>query len=257
MINKIIFSFLSIFFTSLIYSQDLAEEMFKKNHKWGIEAAYSSMYVTNQQNSVNYEFVNSKASNFGLIYNVYQTGKINVSLGLVRTSRYYSSFWALQKEDGFSSDWNTSYNLGVFHEWNVPIQVEYIFPFKKGNNNFTGFIGFGPQFSFHGHVNGYGGTGLQDPDDPIGFLMIDDYDHFMSVGMNFTVGTNIQVGNAFLLRPFINYYYQPDNLYTLVVNTVGLKESPHTISRHRLTGNYLKFGMQIIPARNWFKKSKK
>src|SRR5690625_130883 len=250
--KKAIFFIFSMFFIQQISSQHLAENLFKKNHKWGVEIGYSSMYTTNQDNSMNFEFLNSRASNIGLIYNVYQLNKINFSLGLVLTSRNIPTVNALKEYDGFSGDWNEELTTSPIHEVNIPLQVEYIFPFKKGHEGFTGFVGFGPQLSFHKHVYGYGTNGLADPDDPVGYVKTEDYDYFMSVGVNFTVGTNIQVGNAFLLRPFINYHYQPDNLYTIVVNTVGLKESPHTISRHRATGNYLKFGMQIIPTRNWF-----
>ncbi|HLS31142.1 MAG TPA: hypothetical protein VK021_09820 [Flavobacteriaceae bacterium] len=234
-------------------TSDLAENLFEKNHKWGITLGYSSLYVSNQQNSISYELVNSRAFNFGFVYNMVQLGNFNVNVGLVYKKYLTESYSSIKKEDGYSSaeildkvDW------GPNKQFDISLEIEYLFPFKPGNEKFTGFLGLGTELSFHKKMYGYGTSGLSDPDEPIGFVEVFDFDHIISVGVNFTAGTNIQVGNAFMLRPFITYHYQPDNLYTVTVNTVGLRVSPHTISQHRITGNYLKFGLNIIPGRGLF-----
>lgn len=237
----------------------LAEYLFSKNHKWGIVAGYTSMSVTNAPNSVSFELANTKGSAFGLTYNAAQIGNVNLSLNMLYTSHQFSFFSAIKAED-IEPDYDKVHagTLGIsgpYHELKISAIVEYNFAFSPTNKTFTGFVGIGPELSFQRRVYGTFSRMVYPKGydfDPVGVVGTEDYNNFMNVGVNFTIGTNIQLGNAFLLRPFITYHYQPNTLATYRVRTYKLLTSPNTVSSHHVTGNYMLFGIKIIPGRGLF-----
>ena len=232
----------------------LAEKLFNTYHKFGLHTGISSLYVENEPNAVSFQLEKPRAFEIGVTYNFYQYKNYNFTASIAFRTYDLTNFEQLKKEDlNFQYDVAGDLTVGPNSQWKVNVEMNYLFKiFKKLN----GYVGIGPEVFLVRKIYGTGAalTTLEDGKE-VGFTTTDDYNKNVFFGASASLGLYIQT-KPLLLQPFFTYHYQPNKLYTETVKTQNLIVSENTVSEHHITGNYLMFGLKIIPSRSLFRSNK-
>lgn len=250
---------LAVFSFSILLGQEKAgrsaEAIFHKYHKIGITTGMSILYVTNQENAMEYKYLNQKAFNLGLTYNFYQAGNFNFKVSTLWRIYSIKSTQRLKKEDtNLPLDVAGTLTVGDYEQFLVPVMAEYFWAIgKKLSVSFS----LGPEFTIYPEDPGSGASFFVTKNGTeIGYTdKGDSKDGWLYIGVNVSLGLNIETG-PLLLRPTFTFHYQPETLYTNVVTTQNLLVSENTVSKHEITGNYVMFGISILPSRDLFRSKK-
>ncbi len=247
---------LAIFSLSLSFGQQkenfyqghIAEKIFKKYQKIGLHTGISSLYVDNEPNGMLLEFEKPRTFEIGLTYNFLQYEKFNFSISAIYRTYNLKNYSNLKKEDsGYPIDIAGWLKIGPYFEYKLNTEVQYYF--NLFNITIVN-ISVGPELTLARKI--YGTTiAITDDERAVGYTSVSDYNATTFFGANLSLGFNIKT-KPLLLQPFITYHYQPKNLFTEVVTTQNLRVSENTVTKHHVTGNYILFGLKIIPSRDLF-----
>lgn len=251
---------LAFFVMICLYGQEkeqyVAESIFEKYHKFELFAGYGILYTTNEENAADYKYSNLKAFNLGVDYNFFQIHNFNFKIGFIwRIYQIKSSRMFRHQDTGLLYDTGAIVWLGDFNQYIFPLTAEY---FIAINKNLSLNFGLGTEFLIYPEdsisgvffVAGNKGKWIGSTN------MGNSKDGFLYIGLNASVGLNIEAG-PLLLRPSFTYHYQPETLFTNVVTTQNLLVSENTVSTHKITGNYIMFGLGISLNREVFRKNGK
>lgn len=252
-------SFIFFFFSfSVLFGQEtlekkIAETIFGKYHKLELEVGGSVLFITNEANGVEYEYHNIKAFNLGLTYNFIQSGNFNFKGSVLwRIYKIRNTELFRKKDTSLPYSIYGKVKVGDFTQFLFPFQVEYFFSLTQ---KLSFFIGLGPELIIYPEDPSSGYTYVIVEDKEIGYKEVgNSKDGWLYVGLNASVGLNIEAG-PLLLRPTFTYHYQPETLFTNVVTTQNLMVSKNTVSTHEITGNYIMFGLSVTLKRGLFKKN--
>ncbi len=249
--------FAALLFCNVTLAQDEKEvdNVFDVYSKLGLIVGLDNLYTTNEPNSVSYELSTSKAFVIGLEYNFYQFKNYNLKVSALYREYNLKNYTYFKGEDfGLDFDISGVLSYGPWSQIKVPIEIQY---FKDINDELFVYFGFGPEFIIYPDDPSSGSAlGVLEDGTEVGFTEIGyNNDKSFYFGFNGAIGFGYKT-KYFLIRPFLQYHYQPEDLYTIIVTTQNLQSSPNTVSKHTIKGSYLSFGVVLNPAKSLFKKSK-
>lgn len=231
------------------------ENVFEVYSKLGLIIGVDNLYTANEPNSVSYDLSTSKAFVIGLEYNFYQFKNYNLKLSaLYRTEYNLKNYQNFKGEDiGRDFDIGGVLTFGPWSQFKVPLEIQY---FKHISDKTFIHFGLGPELIIYPDdpSSGFSLAILEDGTE-VGYSKVGYNTKEFYFGLNASIGFGIKTKH-FLLKPYFQYHYQPEDLYTIVVTTQNLQSSPNTVSKHTVKGQYLSFGVILNPAKSLFKKSK-
>jgi hypothetical protein len=231
---------------------NFAKELFQKNHKFGIDIGYNKLYTSNEYNSLDFNYPNQNAFQLGIEYNFYQYKNFNFKVGLIWRNYALVETKLLKAVDfdPFLKDTKINISVSPNHMYKLPLSAEYYLPITN-NTSFS--ISLGPEIIIYPEDPTLG-SGLYTNENNIeigykeeGFSNKSPFYFGLNTGVSFNIQTKY-----FLFKPYVNYHYQPKDLYTNVVTTQNLLQSPNTVSKHIIKGDYLGFGLVITPSKALF-----
>lgn len=247
---------LAVFSCSFLFGQaeqkaKVAEKLFDKYHKFGVFVGGGIVTTTNESNGMAYDLHNIRAGNLGVEYNFYQTYNFNFKVSLIWRTYMIKTSWVFSENTSGGPYRMWTQWSGDENQYKIPFTAEYFLPLgKKSSINF----GLGTEFLITPQYPGYGSS-IRYPGEA-GFRQRSYFSNdWFYLGFNLSIGLNIET-EPFLLKPTFTYHYQPTTLFYQIVTTQNLKVE-NTISTHEITGNYVMFGLTIIPSRNLFKGNRK
>lgn len=211
------------------------------------------MPTTNEANSASIYYPTQKAFDLGLEYNFYQHKNFNFKAAFIWRPYNLKNSSFLKKEDtGQKRDAGGNYTIGPYEQFKIPILAEYTIPLS---NKLSASLLLGPELIIYPNDDGYGSSLFETKDKiEIGYREIDkSQEKTISIGLNTGVSINLKT-KPVLIKTNLIFHYQPEPLYTVTATMQNLLQSPNTISKHTIKGNYLLFGFTIIPSKTIFKK---
>lgn len=248
---------LTLVFSNIILAQEKAftDNFFDSYTKIGLSVGTSILFTENENNAVDFEYLNINTFEIGLSYNFLNKNNFIFSTNALLRSHNNENNEKFKKEDiDKNYDFSRRIAVGTYNEYKLSLIADYFF---KINKDIFGFGGLGPEVGFASNVYSMGASFVIDNENRIerGYTEKGDYNK------NIFLGANIRLGLTFLtkpilIQPYLEYHYQPNVMYTNLVKTQNLKISQNTVSQHSYTGNYLMFGLKIIPSRSLFRNKK-
>ncbi len=236
------------------YSQSVNKE--HENYtKLGIVVGTERLFTDNQQNSVGYFYDTKKTFTIGLDYRFYSFKKFNFKAGLHFRTYLTREFYNIRSFDfGGEFDLRGLTQVGDINQYKLPLSIEYIITISK---NFDLFVGTGVELLFYEDDPTTGFLLITNPniEDQIGFLEEGNNKGQFTYGFNLSIGANLYT-KLFCFKPFVKYNIQNEDIFVNKVETVNLQVSENTTSIHKINGNYLMFGLAIIPSKQLFSKKK-
>lgn len=209
--------------------------------KLGLHLSLNIMSVSNENNSVSYEISPPKALEFGVSYKIYEAKKWKLE-----TIASYRSYSLTNKFNVKSEDIDTNRGFSGSLEFSSfeQFKLNVIPSYTIGHSNFS--IGLGPELIIYpsDFVLGtqFAGDEVVYTDD--GF----SGDGWAYWGLTSEIAYKVNTKHV-QLSLFAQYHWQQKDLYTVTVITNDLNVSPDTISQHKITGNYLAFGIRLNPTK--------
>lgn len=250
--NKKLLVHVLIFSSFLTFAQSRNNE--HDNYtRLGIVVGIESLFTDNQQNSVDYFYDTKKTFTIGLDYRFYSFKKINFKAGLHFRTYFTREFYNIKSFDfGGGIDLRGLTQVGEINQYKLPLSAEYIIPISK---NFDLFGGAGFEILFYEDDPSSGSVLINNPniENPVGYVEEGNNKSQFTYGFNVSIGANLYT-KWFCFKPFIKYNIQNEDIFVNRVDTVNLQVSENTSSLHRINGNYLMFGLAIIPSKELFGK---
>ena len=231
-----------------------AEQIYQDYSKFGLIVGMSLLYTENEPNAVDYTYITQKAFNLGIEYNILQTHRFSFRTAFIYRTYDIKNTKYIKGQD-FGEDFDVFFTSGVgpFKQFKVPLDAQYYFPINK---TLSSYVSVGPEFIIYPEDPTSGGLSIGNFDPFVGYTEEgNSKDGWLYVGANLSLGLAIKT-NIALIKPFVTYHYQPETLYTNVVTTQNLMVSENTVSKHKIKGDYLLFGIILNPAKSLYKKSK-
>lgn len=253
-LKKVMSIMLITFSCFFSYSQSVNKE--NENYtKLGIFVGAERLFTNNQQNSVGYFYDSQRTFSFGIDYRFYSLKKINFKTGLHFRTYLINNLYHIKSFDyGGEFDLIGLTQVGDINQYKLPLSAEYIITISK---HFDLFVGTGVELLFYEDDPSSGGLLINNPniENPIGFLETGNNKGQFTFGFNLAIGTNIYT-KLFCFKPYLKYNIQNEDIFVNRVETVNLQVSTNTTSFHKINGNYLMFGLAIIPSKEMFSKKK-
>lgn len=247
---KKIFLFTSLFISILAKSQN-AEILFKEKYsKVGLELGLNKMYTKNTPNPASFEWTPTTSFSFGLTYNFYQQKNYNFKVSALYSMFDKNSQFIITDNKG--NKWRSAGSDGPYNLFMFPLEAEYYF--KIANKTYFSISpGLEVTFNPYGRDEGYsldaGGIG----GGAIVKVETIEYSRNSPWYFGLNLGAAISLSTKPMLIKFnAKYHYQfEDYIYEGMATTTI--DGNTSSSKHQLTGNYLGFGISIIPNKKLFK----
>lgn len=234
------------------FSQSFNNE-YENYTRLGIVVGIESLFADNQQNSVGYFYDTQKTFTVGIDYRFYSFEKFNFKVGLHFRTYNINNYYEIKSFDfGGEFDLKGFIQVSEINQYKLPFSAEYIIPISK---NFDLFGGAGFEVLFYEDDPSSGSVLINNPniENPVGFVEEGNNTRQFTYGFNVSIGANLYT-KWFCFKPFIKYNIQNEDIFVNRVDTVNLQVSQNTSSLHRINGNYLMFGLAIIPSKELFGK---
>jgi hypothetical protein len=242
--NKIL-TFLLLFTAGTTTAQN-AEYLFREKYsRLGLDLGYRYMFVTNYGNDNTYYWDPMHSAGFGLQYNFNQNGYVNF--------RISANYVIGEIREKIETQGTVTQKIGIMdmsQMITLPFEMEY---YLKLNNKFFTSFSTGPEVMFntmwrYGTI-GYSVYEVQIDDNTKGYYTViwpeDRLPILLYCGFNFGVSIGYTL-KPMLIKFNVKYNYQFDQfLYQGItrIETGSLQNA----SKHQVTGDYLGFGITIIP----------
>jgi len=147
-------------------SAQIAENLYKNYHKWGLIIQYNIFDATNitptNNPNINYEIFKNKLYALGIVYNFYQYKNWNFKAELqLQWYGHHDGIRILESENIASFDFDREYFTEHDKMGYLPITTEYML-LSKGNFGFSFGGGIGLTYYWHYDISGSSGLAIND-----------------------------------------------------------------------------------------------
>lgn len=207
----------------------------------GANLGLSKLPTTNESNSVGYELFNPTALEIGLTYSYLK--KKDWVFEVSGSYRHYNlSNREIVKSEDIDSNRgvNGVLTFGPYNQYKLNTLFKYRF------KNYPLKFGLGPELLIYPEDLVLGATVSGDE-----IIFTDNgfsKDGWAFLGITGELDYGIKTKHI-LFSIFMQYHWQPEDLYTVTVITNNLNVSPDTISKHTITGNYILLGIRLNPTK--------
>lgn len=246
--------FLALFSSFATFAQEkqsISDSLFGEYYKIGLFVGTSTLFVENESNAIDFAYRNTQTFELGLEYNFYQWRNLNFKTAFIYRNHKMISFKRFKGEDTtLSYDFSGTTKWGPYEQYKFSVLAEYLIPLSQ---KLSVNVNIGPEITFFPNSESSGSHfAILSDGTEVGNTHEGESPNPISAGMNIGIGLNFKMPH-FLLRPVLSFHFQTNNLFTDVVTTQNLQVSENTVSEHSVTGNYLMFGMSILPSKSLFK----
>jgi hypothetical protein len=241
-----------LFASTVSVTAQNAEYLFREYYsRLGIDIDYRYMFVTNIGNDNTYYWDPMHSGGFGLQYNFNQNGDVNF--------RISGQYVIGEIREKIKANGDVTQKIGVMNQSQLitlPFEIEYYL--KLNNKFFTSFTA-GPVLVLNTMWR-YDFTGVSDFEvqyagDTTGYYTGIYPKYRLPILLYY--GFNFGFSFSYALKPMlikfnVKYHYQFDEFLYQGITRID-RDGLQNASKHEVTGDYLGFGITIIPNKNLLK----